>query len=130
MTHPLDQFSDEQVAQLRTGSETLFRRESRTLRHNLAEDWLWLDIDLTPLPASKHAEGSTKGKISAKKTARAASSPACMPRSITKRSSHGCTPASKPAARPICPSWRCSSAFWPSARHRKRVSSCARTRVL
>jgi hypothetical protein len=44
------------------------RRESRALRHNSAEDWLWLDIDLTPLPVSKHAEGSTKGKISAKKS--------------------------------------------------------------
>jgi len=126
----LDQFTDSQVAQLRQGSETLFRRESRTLRHNLADEWLWLDIDLTPLPASKHAEGSTKGKISAKKTAMAASSRGCMPRSITKRCSHGSTPASKPAARPISRCWRRWIPFWPSARHRKPVSSCARTRAL
>jgi hypothetical protein len=29
-------------------------------------EWLWLDIDLTPLPISKHAEGSTKGKFGKK----------------------------------------------------------------
>jgi len=126
----LDQFTDVQIAQLRQGSETLFRRESRTLRHNLASDWLWLDSDLTPLPVSKHAEASTKGKISAKKTAMAANWRGCMPRSITKRSSHSCIPASKPAAQRICPSWRRSIAFWPSARHRKLGSSCARTRAL
>lgn len=126
----LDHFTDVEIVQLRQGSETLFRRESRTLRHNLAADWLWLDIDLTPLPASKHAEGSTKGKISAKKTAMAASWRGCMPRNITKRSSHSCIPASKRAARPICRSWRRSIAFWPSARHTKPASSCARTPAL
>jgi hypothetical protein len=31
------------------------------------QDWLWLDLDLTPLPISKLAEASTKGKF-AKKT--------------------------------------------------------------
>jgi hypothetical protein len=130
LARTLDQFSDVQIAQLRQGSETLFRRESRTLRHNLAEDWLWLDIDLTPLPASKQAEASTKGKISAKKTAMAANSLACMLRSITKRSSHGSTQASNRAARPICRSWRHWTTFWPSTRHRKLASSCARTRAL
>ena len=64
----LDAFTDAQVTQLRQGSEALFRHESRTLRHNFAQDWLWLDIDLTPLPISKYAEGSTKGKLGAKNT--------------------------------------------------------------
>ena len=59
---------EHRLRDVRQGSETLFRRESRTFQHRFAGDWLWLDIDLTPLPASKHAEGSTKGKISAKKT--------------------------------------------------------------
>jgi hypothetical protein len=130
LARTLDQFSDVQIAQLRQGSQTLFRRQSGTLRHNLAADWLWLDIDLTPLPASKHAEASTKGKISAKKTAMAANSHASLLHSITKRSSHSCTPATSRAARPICRSWRRWSAFWPSARPRKRASSCARTRAL
>jgi hypothetical protein len=66
LTRTLDAFSAIEVAQLRRGSEALFRRERRVLRHNFAEDWLWLDIDLTPLPISKHAEGSTKGKFNRK----------------------------------------------------------------
>src|SRR5512147_1735941 len=63
----LDAFDAAQVQNLRLGSEALFRRESRCLGHDLATDWLWFDIDLTPLPISKFAEGSTKGKF-AKKT--------------------------------------------------------------
>jgi hypothetical protein len=66
LTRTLDAFSATQVAQLRRGSEALFRRESRVLGHDFADDWLWLDIDLTPLPISKHAEGSTKGKFDRK----------------------------------------------------------------
>jgi hypothetical protein len=68
LSRTLDTFGEEQVAQLRQGSEVLFRRESRTLRHDFGQDWLWLDIDLTPWPASKQAEGSTKGKIGGEKT--------------------------------------------------------------
>ena len=63
----LDAFHAEHIQQLRAGSEVLFQRESRTLRHNFGQEWLWLDIDLTPLPASKRAEGSCKGKIGDKK---------------------------------------------------------------
>ena len=62
----LNAFDATQVAQLKQGTETLFRRESYCLRHDFARDWLWLDIDLTPLPISKHAEESTKGKFNQK----------------------------------------------------------------
>jgi hypothetical protein len=62
LSRTLDAFTAEQVTQLREGGEAWWRRESRTLRHSFSQDWLWLDIDLTPLPISKHAEGSTKGK--------------------------------------------------------------------
>src|SRR5437016_4886345 len=117
----LDQFTLEQIAVLRQGSETLFRRESLTLHHPFVSDWLWLDIDLTPLPASKHAEASTKGKISAKKTPMGVNSRGCMPRNITKRSSHSFTQANNRAARPICRFWPHSTTFWPSARPRKRA---------
>ncbi len=96
----LDAFDAEQVHNLRLGSEALFRRESYCLQHDLATDWLWFDIDLTPLPISKFAEGSTKGKF-AKKTSTAASWPGCMPRSITRRCSRGSIPAAKKAARAI-----------------------------
>jgi hypothetical protein len=66
LTRTLDAFRAAEVAQLRQGSEVWFRRESRVLRHDFDHDWLWLDIDLTPLPISKHAEDSTKGKFDQK----------------------------------------------------------------
>ncbi len=62
----LDIFDEVGLAQLRQGSEALFRRESHTLTHDFQRDWLWLDIDLTPLPISKHAEGSSKGHMGEK----------------------------------------------------------------
>ncbi len=62
----VDIFDEIYLAQLRQFSESLFRRESRTLQHNFERDWLCLDIDLTPLPISKHAEGSTKGHMGEK----------------------------------------------------------------
>ena len=67
LARTLDAFAEPQVAQLRQGGEVLFRRESRVLQHNFAQDWLWLDIDLTPLPISQHAEASTKGKFAKKR---------------------------------------------------------------
>ena len=72
LARTLNAFGAEQVGQLRAGCEALFGRESQSLRHNLAVDWLWLDIDLTPLPISKHAQGSTRGKFG-EKTVMAAS---------------------------------------------------------
>jgi hypothetical protein len=66
VTRTLDAFRPAEVEELRQGSEALFRRESRVLRHSFDQDWLWLDIDLTPLPISKNAEASTKGKFNRK----------------------------------------------------------------
>ncbi len=74
----LDAFDAAQVQNLRRGSEALFRRESRCLQHDLLSDWLWIDIDLTPLPISKYAEGSTKGKF-AKKPVRPPTRPGPRP---------------------------------------------------
>ena len=105
----LDAFDAEQVANLRLGSEALFRRESHCLHHDLAADWLWFDIDLTPLPISKYAEGSTKGHF-AKKTSTAANWPGCMLRNITRRCSRGSTRVPRRAARAISPRSRPSNA--------------------
>jgi len=66
LTRTLDSFGYAHLTQLHRGSEAWFRRESRALRHDFDRNWLWLDIDLTPLPISKHAEGSTKGKFDRK----------------------------------------------------------------
>ena len=130
LARTLDSFTDADVRQLRQGCEALFRRESLTFRHPFADDWLWLDIDLTPLPASKHAQASTKGKISPKKTSMAGNWPACMRRSITKRSFHGCTPAIRRATRPMFRSCRHSRRFWASAMPRRPARSCVRTPAL
>ena len=97
----LDACGAEQVRQLRAGNETLFRGESFSLRHDLAADWLWLDLDLTPLPISKQAESSTKGKFG-EKTAMAASWHGSMPRSITRRCFPRSIPATRRAARRTC----------------------------
>ena len=67
----LDKFSQEQVEQLRSGTDRVFKRESFVLRHDFRQTRLWLDLDLTPLPIAKKAEGSCKGKIGDKKTAMA-----------------------------------------------------------
>lgn len=83
LARTLDGFSATQVQQLRAGCEALFRRESLTLRHNFSQ-WLWLDLDFTSLPISKHAEGSTKGRIEGKKTATGVNWHASMRHSITK----------------------------------------------
>lgn len=130
LARTLDRFTDEQVQQLRQSSAALFRRQSYTLRHTFSEAWLWLDLDLTPLPASKHAEASTKGKISPKKTPMGANSHGCMPRSITKRSSHNSTLASNRVRRPMCRCCRPSTGAWRCRRRRKPAPCCARTVVL
>lgn len=66
LARTLDAFTPWQVAQLRAGSDSLFRRESRVLHHDFDQAWLWLDIALTPLPISRQAEASTKGKFAEK----------------------------------------------------------------
>jgi hypothetical protein len=52
LARTLNAFAEPHIGQLRQGSEALFRRESQVFRHDLTHDWLWLDIDLTPLPNS------------------------------------------------------------------------------
>lgn len=72
LSRTLDGFVEVNVEQLRSGSEQLFQRESGVISHCFEKEWLWLDIDLTPLPCSKRAEGGRKGKFE-KKTAMVAS---------------------------------------------------------
>jgi hypothetical protein len=64
----LDQLHVEQVEQLRDGVESISAWMGRAAHHSWQEPLL-IDIDLTPLPASKHAEGSTKGYFSEKRGA-------------------------------------------------------------
>jgi len=105
LARTLDAFTARQVAQLRCESEALFRRESCVLQHDFSQDWLWLDIDLTPLPISKHAEGSSKGVMD-KKTAMDANWPGCMPPSIMRRSSRASIRVGKTVRRRTSRCWK------------------------
>ena len=111
LARTLDAFTPKQVTALRQGSEALFRRHSRALHHDFAVDWLWLDIDLTPLPISKHAEGSTKGKLG-EKTRTVGNWRASTRRSITRRCFRASTLASRTAVRPTFPYSRRWSRAW------------------
>ena len=64
----LDQLQAEQVEQLRGGVESVSAWIGQVSHHSRQEPLL-IDIDLTPLPASRHAEGSTKGYFSEKRGA-------------------------------------------------------------
>jgi hypothetical protein len=57
----LDAASEADVADLRAAVETLFIQHRQARRHDFAQAVLVLDLDLSPLPASKACEGSTKG---------------------------------------------------------------------
>ena len=71
----LDAFTPVTVAQLRTAVERIYVREGQALHHPFDHELLFVDIDLTGLPAGRHAEASTKGYFSGKKTVVGASSP-------------------------------------------------------
>ncbi len=64
----LDAFNEETITQLRSAIETIYLKWGQVKNHNFSDEYLILDIDLTGLPASKHAQGSTKGFFSGKKT--------------------------------------------------------------
>jgi hypothetical protein len=51
------------VAALRTVVEASWQAYSATRQHDFAREILVLDLDLSPLPASRHAEGSERGSM-------------------------------------------------------------------
>jgi hypothetical protein len=63
----LDALTSDQMTQLRQGSLQWLQRHSQLQQHDWSR-WLLLDIDATPLLASKKAEGSQRGWVSGKKT--------------------------------------------------------------
>jgi hypothetical protein len=71
----LDAFTGENVEQLRAALTTIYRREAKALRHLASPQGLTVDFDLSGLPASPRAEGSTKGYFSGKKIKLAANWP-------------------------------------------------------
>jgi hypothetical protein len=101
ITRVLDAFTPRAVAQLRTAVEQIYRREGKALHHPFAHDLLFLDIDLTGLPAGRRAEASTKGYFSGEKTAVGANSPGSVPHTTMKVWCRWSIPATRPV-RPVC----------------------------
>src|SRR5205823_9224157 len=58
----LNSFTESNVQALHDAISNIYLRDGQAIRHNYErEGFLIVDIDLTGLPASKHAEGSKKG---------------------------------------------------------------------
>jgi hypothetical protein len=64
----LDAFTSESLGQLRCAFETITQQQGCATAHDFRKGWLWLDDDLTGLPASHHAQGSTHGYFAGEKT--------------------------------------------------------------
>jgi hypothetical protein len=94
VANTLNRFTEIHVAQLRQVVNTIYVREGRAVRHDYTKQGLLiLDVDLTGLPASKHAEGSRKGYFSGKKGGVDAKSRVSAPLSIMKICSVSCIQA-------------------------------------
>jgi hypothetical protein len=59
----LDAATEADVAAMQAALGELFRCYSQAARQDLAQNLLVLDVDLSPLPASRQAEGSTRGYL-------------------------------------------------------------------
>ncbi len=96
----LNRFTEIPVAQLRQAINTIYLREGRAVRHDYtSQGILILDVDLTGLPASKHAQGSRQGYFSGKKGGVDDNWPASVPRSIMKVCSVSYIPGIRPRKR-------------------------------
>ncbi|GHO51477.1 hypothetical protein [Ktedonospora formicarum] len=59
----LDAAQDTDVADLQAAIADLFAQYNRACKHSIDQELLVLDVDLSPLPASTHAEGSERGYL-------------------------------------------------------------------
>jgi hypothetical protein len=77
----LDAFDDASLSSLRSAFESTLHQRSSALAHDFRKGDLFLDADLTGLPASRRAEGSAKGYFSGEKTKSVGKPPgsACPP---------------------------------------------------
>lgn len=89
----LDALTPAGVGQVRGAFEAITRTWSQACHHDFRRGRLWLDGDLTGLPASRRAVGSEKGYFWGKKTAPGGKSPASPAVSMVKRSGRGCMSA-------------------------------------
>jgi hypothetical protein len=105
ITRVLDAFTPPAVAPLRTASARIYLREGQALHHPVAQERLFLDIDLTGLPARRRAEASTQGCCSGEKTVMDANWPASGPRNTMKVWCPASTLATRRARPVYTPPW-------------------------
>ncbi len=68
LAEALDAFTSDSLASLRTAFEAILHQWAWSLAHDFRTGNLYLDADLTGLPASRQAAGSTKGYFAGEKT--------------------------------------------------------------
>jgi hypothetical protein len=112
ITRVLDAFTPLIVAQLRTAIEWIYMREGQALHHPFAQELLFVDIDLTGLPAGRRAEASTKGYFSGEKTAVGANWPASVPHNTMKAWCPWSIPATRRAKPVYALPWLLWSGCW------------------
>jgi hypothetical protein len=108
ITDTLDACTAETLQALRQVHQQLLTRYGRTPHHDFQHGPLWIDVDLSPLPASRRAEASTRGYASGKKTCAVVSWPGSVHRNITRL----CSPGSFRAIRPVPVRFSRSSWSW------------------
>jgi hypothetical protein len=68
LSRTLNALSPTEVLWLRRAVTSIYHRMGYAHRHTLVTELLWLDLDLSFLPAGRRAEGSQKGYGAGKKT--------------------------------------------------------------
>jgi hypothetical protein len=110
LARTLDAFDEVSIASLRAAFEAILQTYARALSHDYRAGDLWLDGDLTGLPASRRAAGSSKGYFAGKKTVLGANSPACAS-GLTARHWGLCSIPARNTRSVVCGHWCC----WLSA---------------
>ena len=91
LARTLDGLTASGADQVRGAFEAITAARSQACQHDFRTGPLWLDGDLTGLPASKRAVGSQKGYFWGKKTARGGRWRGSPVASTVRRSARGCT---------------------------------------
>jgi hypothetical protein len=107
LARTLDAFDELSIVSLRTAFEAILRTHAGALSHDYRRGDLWLDGDLTGLPASRRAAGSTKGYFAGKKTVSDANSHACASDPTARRWGL-CSILARSTRSGVCNRWCCS----------------------
>jgi len=103
LARTLDGLTANSLDRLRGAFETITQTWSHACQHDFRSGFLWLDGDLTGLPASRHAVGSEKGYFWGKKTAPGVKWHASPAASTGRRSVRGCTSDRPKVCMPLSP---------------------------